>query len=268
MEKLIDTIETIISGNKELPFSVYSSIKEQKLLNVPIVKPLLIVVLEGEKYLGKDGDIVCHAGDFIFLSDSPAIDMRNIPKEKSYFALLIDFSPQDFSGLNSSNVSGKYYSIGKTTLMLEKCLQQFVESIWWAPKELWSSRKREILELLCHIGHKDILSMLGGHKVGYKLHELFCANNFEAMAINDICHHLAMSESTLRRRLKSEGTSIQEVKDRARLGQGLHLLQTSNYSVGLIADMCGYQSQSKFSARFKARFGLTPSELKKTKMTD
>ena len=267
MEKLIDTVENIISGNKELPFSTYSSIKEQKLLNVPIVKPLLIVVLEGKKYLGKNNDIVCHAGDFIFLSDSPAIDMRNIPKEKSYFALLIEFSPQDFSGLNNSTFNGKYYSIGKTTLMLEKCLQQFVESTLWAPKELWSSRKREILELLCHIGHKDILSMLGSHKIGYKLHEIFCGNNFEDMTVNDICNHLAMSESTLRRRLKSEGTSIQEVKDRARLGQGLHLLQTSNYSVGLIAEMCGYQSQSRFSERFKARFGLTPSELKKTKMT-
>ena len=268
MEKLIDTVEKIISGNKELPFSVYSSIKEQTLLNVPIVKPLLIVVLEGEKYLGKDSDIVCHAGDFIFLSDSPAIDMRNIPKEKSYFALLVEFSPQDFSGLNHSTFNGKHYSIGKTTFMLEKCLQQFVESTLWAPEEIWSSRKREILELLRHIGHKDILSMLGSHKVGYKLHEIFCGNNFEEMAINDICNRLAMSESTLRRRLKSEGTSIQEVKDRARLGQGLHLLQTSKYSVGLIAEMCGYQSQSRFSERFKARFGLTPSELKKTKMTD
>ncbi len=213
MEKLIDTVENIISGNKELPFSVYRSIKEQKLLNVPIVKPLLIVVLEGEKYLGKDSDIVCHAGDFIFLSDSPAIDMRNIPKEKSYFALLIEFSPEDFTGLKTSTVNGKDYSVGKTTLMLEKCLQQFVESTLWAPKEFWSSRKREILELLCHIGHKDILSMLGSHKVGYQLHDIFCGNNFEDMTINDICNHLAMSESTLRRRLKSEGTSIQEVKD-------------------------------------------------------
>jgi AraC-like DNA-binding protein len=72
----------------------------------------------------------------------------------------------------------------------------------------------------------------------------------------------------LRRKLKLEGTSVQDIKDQARLGLALHLLQTSSNSIGMIADKCGYQSQSRFTERFKKRFGLTPSELRKTKMTD
>jgi AraC-like DNA-binding protein len=77
-----------------------------------------------------------------------------------------------------------------------------------------------------------------------------------------------MSESTLRRKLKVESTSVQEIKDSARLGLGLHLLQTSQHSIGIISDKCGYQSQSRFTERFKKQFGLTPSELRKTKMTE
>lgn len=77
-----------------------------------------------------------------------------------------------------------------------------------------------------------------------------------------------MSESTLHRKLKSERTSIQEIKDQAKLGKGLHLLQTTHYSIRLVEEKCGYQSQSKFTDRFKKRFGLTPSELRKTKMTE
>lgn len=61
---------------------------------------------------------------------------------------------------------------------------------------------------------------------------------------------------------------MQEIKDQARLGLGLHLLQTTHYSIVLIAEKCGYKSQSRFTDRFKERFGLTLSELQKTKMED
>ena len=71
-----------------------------------------------------------------------------------------------------------------------------------------------------------------------------------------------------RRKLKSEGTSVQEIKDLARQSLGLHLLQTTRDTIGLIAETCGYQSQSRFIERFKKRFGLTPSELRNTKVAD
>lgn len=99
MENLLSIIKNTLNENRELPFSVYTSIEEQRLLNVPIAKPLLIVVLHGNKELGKDNELICHSGDFIFLSDSPAINMRNIPKNKEYFAMLIEFDYQDFNDL-------------------------------------------------------------------------------------------------------------------------------------------------------------------------
>lgn len=69
----------------------------------------------------------------------------------------------------------------------------------------------------------------------------------------------------LRRKLQAEGTNLQALKDQIRLGRGLHLLQTSFLSVGEIAFVSGFQSQSRFSEKFKARFGLTPSELRLTR---
>ncbi|MFT5705935.1 MAG: AraC-like DNA-binding protein [Oceanospirillaceae bacterium] len=268
MESLLSTIKNTLNEKRELPFSVYASIKEQKLLNVPIAKPLLIVVLNGDKELGKENELTCHRGDFIFLSDSPAINMRNIPKDKEYFALLIEFDYQDFNGLQVSTSNSKDYFIGKATPELERCLQQFVESALWAPPQVLSLRKREIIELLCYMGHREILSLIANPKTKDRLHEMYIKQGFHELTTQSICERLAMSESTLRRKLKSEGTSVQEIKDQARLGLGLHLLQTTRHSIGLIADKCGYQSQSRFTDRFKGRFGLTPSELRKTKMTD
>ncbi len=260
--------EKMHTENKELPFSIYTSIHEQNLLNVPIVKPLLIVVFNGEKVLGKQGELVCQVGRFIFLSDSPAINMRNIPIEEEYFALLIEFDSQDYAGLNVQASHKKHYCIGDTTESLKKCLLQFIESSLWAPTQIVSSRKREILELLCHMGHEEILSMLGSSQIGQRLHTMFNEQGFHELTLESICEQLAMSESTLRRKLKMEGTSVQEIKDQARLGLGLHLLQTTLFSISTIAEECGYQSQSRFTERFKGRFGLTPSELRKTIMTE
>jgi len=274
MLNLINTIKGAVTPDALLPFSVYSSIKEQHLLNVPVVKPLFIAVLDGDKALGKDGQIVCHAGDFIFLSDSPAINMRNIPKEKEYFALLIEFELADFAGIETENSVNMHetkevndnFTVGEISTELEKCLQQFVEWSLYAPSAMWSLRKKELLQLLCHMGHSEILAMAAPHKLGQKIHTLLSKQPSEEVPLTMLCQNLAMSESTLRRKLAAEGTTVQAIKDQVKLGLGLHLLQTTNHAIAFIAEQCGYQSQSRFSSRFKGRFGLTPSDLRKTKV--
>ncbi|NRA59769.1 MAG: helix-turn-helix transcriptional regulator [Psychrobium sp.] len=273
MSPLLNTIKKTVKENRHLPFAVYTSIKEQNLRNVPIAKPLLIVVLSGVKELGKNNELICHTGQFIFLADSPAINMRNIPKDDEYFSLLIEFEHADFNAIKTTHAHGvdKYknnYCIGETTRQLEQCLQQFIECCVWAPESIWTLRKREIIELLCHLGHQEILSMVGKSNIGHRLHDMFCQQNFDEISISYICNELAMSESTLRRKLALEGSTVQEIKDQAKLGLGLHLLQTTKLSVAIIAQKCGYQSPSRFTDRFKGRFGLTPSALRKTKMAE
>lgn len=53
-------------SNLNPPFAVYSAYEEQKITNVPISKPLLIIVLSGYKELGKTENIHCEAGSFFF----------------------------------------------------------------------------------------------------------------------------------------------------------------------------------------------------------
>jgi len=267
MSHLVNSINKTITLQNKLPFSVYSSVKEQRLLNVPIIKPTLIVVLKGSKALGKRHELACHAGQFIFLANSPAINMRNIPQNKTYFALIIEFELQEISDLRIDDGKGSDYLIGQTSASLEACLQQFVEAARWAPDNICALRKREILLLLSALGHQGVLSLLGSVQTKDTLHTMFTTQGFH-ITTKQICQQLAMSESTLRRKLALEGTSVLEIKDQARLGLALHLLQTTRDSIGFIADKCGYQSQSRFTTRFKNRFGLTPSALRKTKMTD
>ncbi|MDH2432726.1 AraC family transcriptional regulator [Pokkaliibacter sp. MBI-7] len=265
MDDLIATITQLTQQQSTLPFAVYSSFHEQTLVNVPIARPLLIFVLSGEKELGREPRSRCQKGEFVFLSDSYAIDIRNIPRDKPYFALILEFDAADFSDLPAVVEDRLAYFIGTTGLELQQWLQQFVQIASWAPAAMIALRRRELLALLFHLGYTAVTRMKGKPTISQKINDLFRANRFQDISVEDLCARLAMSDSTLRRKLRQEQTSVMAIKDRARLGHGLHLLQTTDDSINLISDRCGYQSQSRFTQRFKAQFGLTPTELRKTR---
>lgn len=75
-------------------------------------------------------------------------------------------------------------------------------------------------------------------------------------------HALAMSEATLRRRLAEEGLRFDRLLLDIRMHHALMLLQTTSWNLLHIADACGYRSQARFSERFKARFGVSPAQVR------
>lgn len=268
MKDLIDLARKISAQNPGLPFSVYASTKEQILANVPVIKPLLIFVLSGMKQLGDNDKIKCQSGNFIFLSNSPNVDMRNIPDETEYFAILIEFEYSDFLHFSKQRSSKKKYFQGQINLTLEKALHQYIEWSVFAPPTSLQFRRQEILHLMVLSGHDDIFSVVEPPSLSHKIHEILNENLAADWTAERLAERLSMSESTLRRKLRAEGNSIQVIRNRARLGLGLHLIQTTMEHVGRIAERCGYQSQSRFTDRFKLLFGMTPTELRKTRMTD
>jgi len=78
----------------------------------------------------------------------------------------------------------------------------------------------------------------------------------------DIARQLAVSPATLRRRLAEEQSSFRDLLEEVRLTHGLALVQGTAKPLKLVAAECGYASPSRFTARFRERFGSTPSELR------
>jgi AraC-like DNA-binding protein len=72
----------------------------------------------------------------------------------------------------------------------------------------------------------------------------------------------AMSEASLRRRLAEETTSFTALLIDTRLSYALEELQGTSRSVTQIELDAGYDSPSRFAVRFRARFGLAPSEIR------
>ncbi|MDO4248958.1 MAG: helix-turn-helix transcriptional regulator, partial [Neisseria sp.] len=73
---------------------------------------------------------------------------------------------------------------------------------------------------------------------------------------------LNFSETTLRRRLAQENTSFRSLLIDVRMMRALTLLQVTEWPVEKIADAVGYESASRFTARFKERFGFVPSAVR------
>ena len=133
---------------------------------------------------------------------------------------------------------------------------------------MWGIRRKELIKLLCYQGYKEILSLVAKPRIHHQLIDVFREDPSVRWSINDVSKKLAMSESTLRRKLQAEGTSFRDLNLQVRLGHGMHLLQTTSLSISMVSEQCGYQSQSRFSEMFRERFGLTPSQLRQSKLEE
>lgn len=76
--------------------------------------------------------------------------------------------------------------------------------------------------------------------------------------LEEVANALHLTPQTLRRRLKDEGASFQEIKDNLRRDLAIHYLNTSEYSVQEIAELLGFAETSNFHRAFKKWTGSTP----------
>jgi AraC-type DNA-binding domain-containing proteins len=82
---------------------------------------------------------------------------------------------------------------------------------------------------------------------------------------SDIAKSLHMTERTLLRRLKDEGTTFSDVLDRVRLQLAFQYLQRSDLVIRDIAYMLGFSDEGTFSRAFKRWTGRRPSVIAQMK---
>ncbi|WP_051687204.1 AraC family transcriptional regulator [Microbulbifer sp. HZ11] len=83
-------------------------------------------------------------------------------------------------------------------------------------------------------------------------------NSIENLSLDDVAERLYTSPQTLRRRLKDEGNSWQDIKDSVRRDMAMYQLKGQETAVAEIAERLGFSEPSAFNRAFKKWTGLAP----------
>ncbi|MBD0686808.1 AraC family transcriptional regulator [Pseudomonas sp. PSB18] len=97
-----------------------------------------------------------------------------------------------------------------------------------------------------------------GHSLSSQLRRLLGRDTARWPDLEAAADHLHLSPQTLRRHLREEGTSFQELKDHLRRDIAIYHLGRADLSLQQIAEQLGFSEPSAFHRAFKKWTGLTP----------
>ncbi|ENC9860569.1 TPA: helix-turn-helix transcriptional regulator [Klebsiella variicola] len=95
-----------------------------------------------------------------------------------------------------------------------------------------------------------------------QVRQLVMLSPAQAWSVSRVAKMLFLGESTLRRRLQQESQSFRQIVEEVRMAHALGQLQTTSRPIGEIAQNSGYQSGSRFTARFRQHYGLLPKHVR------
>ncbi|PMQ14024.1 putative HTH-type transcriptional regulator [Pseudomonas sp. AD21] len=97
-----------------------------------------------------------------------------------------------------------------------------------------------------------------GDSLSCRLRRLLSRDSAHWPDLEAVAAHLHISPQTLRRHLREEGTSFQELKDQLRRDIAIYHLGRADLSLQQIAEQLGFSEPSAFHRAFKKWTGLTP----------
>ncbi len=252
-----------------------ANILRHKLSSVSILPPTCLLVLEGTKVLAtQDERVVIPRGRMFCIPPQWELHVENIPDAATgrYLAACISFPPGVVDGVRAGNGFSALPRLpsldaltGQPSLPLLQAVDHLLDMALACPENA------PLLDS-CLLG---VLLLLRGHQGGAML--LSCPRSplKEQLALavmgdpsrrwtaGEMAVRLGTTERSLRRGLALEKSSFRSILQDIRLHAALGLLQQSDLAVGEVGLRCGYESHSKFAERFRERFGLPPSELRR-----
>lgn len=237
--------------------------------NILINRPVLILVERGTKVLRTgEEEWVVPAGGCIALAQGETFDVVNAAEgERAYEARWIAFEPDTVAAFaarpGNGQPFGRAFTIREPHRGFHDSFADCTEAITdpgGIPAQIARHRLGELLLWLDLAGGRFALPRPAGFSD--RVRDLVAGKPEANWTSADLCHALGVSEATLRRRLAAEKWSFQSLLIDVRMSIAMQLLQSTDMSVLGIAGAVGYESQSRFAARFRARFGFAPSAIR------
>lgn len=129
------------------------------------------------------------------------------------------------------------------------------------------ARALSLLVLSYFQNDKDFISFLMRNinsSITFKVKEIIARDIGRDWSLESVASILCMSTSSLKKNLKSEGSSYREIITQCRMQHAAKLLQTHNHLVIYqLANQCGYSHLSYFIYVFRKYYGVTPYQYSK-----
>jgi len=228
--------------------------------------PSLIFVEAGCKTLtGPSGRHTVHEGQCVALAGQHDFDIANEPGDgRPYRARSLTIAP----ALVAAPPPGvrpiaSLVELAAPAPGLREAFERAMAAIEAGdalPAAVAANRVREVLLWLAEAGH--CFPPPRPPELADRVRALLAAEPARAWRSDEVAARLGVSEATLRRKLAASGTGFGDLLIDIRMSAALFLLQSTGRPVTEIAGDVGYESPSRFAARFRARFDFSPSDIR------
>jgi len=240
----------------------YCALSRERLTSVRLPLPLVGIVLSGAKEVWR-GEVMERflAGTLFVLPAEVELDIVNEPDATRglYQSLILEIEPDAIPDLGPAAPQAETrVDVSEVPLSahLVEAVLHAASAIGEGPAGA-SVRMARLAELLALLHGEPAARPLFDMSVCERVARLVRGELDRDWTAATVARRIAMSESTLRRRLAAEGRSFSAILRRERM-EAAHRLMSQGAASGAAALAVGYASRAHFARAFRAVFGGNP----------
>ncbi|MBR3969513.1 MAG: helix-turn-helix transcriptional regulator [Ruminococcus sp.] len=151
----------------------------------------------------------------------------------------------------SSNVKNLYFQYQTAGKRSAEVCELYIRIILIALEEACTGRQREICDIPRYSQLKEIRK------------EIY-DNPQQRISVDTLCRRLAVGRSYFHKIYhEAFGVTYRQDEIKSRMAYACKLLTETNTSVSVIAEKCGYETESFFMRQFRQQMGCTPTEYRR-----
>jgi AraC-like DNA-binding protein len=246
------------------------------LRGIKLEQPIIVVILSGTKIIYVDDrEYVFQPGEVFFVPSAIALDVINQPdiNPNYYTALVLELSKTLFQKVRLVYPElvddiEQQQSKPQFAISLSKQLSQsfiyLVQSTINRAIDNSDLNEHHVMEIILLLLNSDLRSLVIQEiypNLLTQVTNLLRRDLAQPWTAEQLAQKLNLSVSTLKRQLKNYDLTFRQILTRERMSKAMLLLKQEKYAISEVAIACGYESPSRFAARFKQHYGLKPSEI-------
>lgn len=239
----------------------YCALHRERLLAVELPNPLMGIVLSGRKevWRGSVADVLM-PGTLFALPRGVPLDILNVPGDRSgsYQSLVLEIRARDLPDLEPPPAPGAVGLAVPLDDVLVEAVLHAAASLAEGPAR-GTVRASRVTELLALLHDVPEARPLFERTMADRVARLVRGDLARGWTAPEVAGRLAVSESTLRRRLAGAGVSFSRLLRTERMAAARRHIAAGEGSQAA-AMAVGYASRAHFARAYRAAFGTNPSE--------